>query len=96
MTMLPLLLAGILAANTADAVSTHVALHRGAHEVVLAPSPWIDDAVLAGAATFEVVGVRQLWHAHRRKTAATIALVAIGVHIAAARWNLEQTQRGGR
>ena len=47
--MFHLMLAAWLAGTTADAASTHLALDRGAREVVLSQSPVVNDVIVVGA-----------------------------------------------
>lgn len=51
-----------------DAVTGHVGLNRGAHELFMTQNPWVNDSIVAGEAATVVVGVEKLKHDHPKLT----------------------------
>lgn len=69
-----LLFVGWLAACSGDAVSTHQALVKGAHEVLLTQNPWVNDALLGGAGVAGAEMTRR--HYTKHKTLVTVLGIA--------------------
>lgn len=59
-----LLLAAWIGGCGADAASTHVALTRGAHELILTQSPLGNDAIIAGQAVYGAWALERLYRRH--------------------------------
>lgn len=68
---------------SADATTTHLALNRGAHEVVISQSPIADDAILGGLGIAGGLGARKLYQKHP-KLAILITAVGVSIHTWAA------------
>lgn len=85
-----LLLAGYLSLFAADASTTHIALNRGAHELLLTQSPSVNDGLTAAEAG-------SLWWAtariQRRWLRWTVRLSIAGVHGAVAAHNMSVIRR---
>lgn len=79
-----LLLAGWLTAFGADAFSTHAALNRGAHELVLTQNPWTNDALIGAQAVGGALILNHLWRRGHKKTVVVVTLAGIGLRSAAA------------
>jgi hypothetical protein len=88
-----LLLSAWLASCTADAVSTHIALQRGAYEAnPLAPSDaWTNNAMSAGEVGLGIY----LWkkHPEHRKLVVAAMVVSTVAHGWAAAYNIKQQIR---
>lgn len=76
-----------------DAATTHVALNRGAQEVIWTSNPWVNDGIVAGETVAVFWALRHL-HQTQPKTAIGlgIAFVAFRGVIAAHNWDVAQRQ----
>lgn len=81
------LMIGYLLASGADAVTTHIGLNRGAHELVLTQSPAANYAIIAGAAAGTVLLSRCLVK-RRPRLAKGLLITAMSVRIAATTNNI--------
>ena len=64
-----------LGGTGADAVSTHVALNHGAHELVMTQNPAVDDILIGGQAVGGAIFLARLHKTHPR-TAVVVGVVA--------------------
>lgn len=82
------ILTAYIASFTADAATTHVALQKGAVEVVFpTQNPWVIDGIVAGEAVTGHALTKHLYKDHP-KLAVTIAIAATAVHGYAAIHNI--------
>ncbi len=83
-------LLALLLSHGADAVSSHVAMQRGGHELVLTQHSGVNAALLAGTAVTSALAFKELRKSHPR-WAWGLVIVDVAVHGLATQYNL----RGG-
>ncbi len=57
-------LAAWLTMCAGDATTTHIGLNRGAQETLVTQNPWVNDGIVAGAATGVAFGTHHLHRDH--------------------------------
>lgn len=85
-----LLLAGYIALFASDGATTHIALNRGAHELLLTQSPSVNDGLLAaeaGSLWWATAKIQRPWLRW------TVRLSIAGVHGAVAAHNMSVIKR---
>lgn len=87
-----LFLTAWLLAFTGDAASTHVALNRGAHEVMMTQNPYIDDGLLAAQAVIGALILEKIAKTHPKATR-IVGVLGIVSHGTATVWNITQAMR---
>lgn len=76
--------------RTFDAVGTHYAIDRGAHERILTQNPWTNDAISAGLAVFEMYLVSRL---PAGKVRSVLAYTVGGFHVYVGVRNLHEGRK---